>query len=1306
MKVYAGIRRRRSLCCNGTWFILIFGLAILLAAPFAGAQSTGGRIRGTVMDPSGGAIASAKVTLINEATHATRDSEAGANGEYIFLEVPVGTYELDAQSTGFKKYVRKGIVLNLNEVLSVDITLQVGAAVDTVEVTGAPPVIDTTSTQLGAVVNERSSTQLPLNERDVYQLLQLQPGVQSQIGNNLFYGSDKAGVVTVNGGRGRANNYSVNGGDGNDLFANLPAVQPSPDSVEEFRVITNSFDAEYGRNSGAVVNVVTKSGTNDWHGSAYEFFRNTVLNAHGFSFQPTPKPPFNQNQFGGTIGGPIKKDKTFIFGSYEGRRIVRGIVSQPVPVPTGADLTGNFGAAFPGTLTDPTVANIFQNRTGCGSSLLPAQQASLAAVAAGNPQLYDSIFTGGVVPVQCFDPVAVSLLKYLPGSGGASSQVQDVAKSTERGDQFQIHFDQILNKDQKLSIYYYYDNDNMLDPFAIFQLAGASLGNFGGRIISHVQQINASHTWTIGSTAVNEFRFTLFREAQPQFYTPTTTNLVTASCGSGAASAFCFTGTTDTALVDASLNPLGSTTTPNVPQCPGQFGCGIHPGLGSQFEGVPFFTLGGTTGIFGNTFEGQLPQTGNTFQFSDNYSKIIGHHSLKFGADTRYQKFDQTVYFNVNGEYILGTGGPNDTGSGDPYANYLLGLPVSYSQGSGNKELVRSTSVYLFAQDSWKIKSNVTLNYGLRWEMNTPLTDIGQKVQRFNPGQNSLIYPCQLSAISVATFGQLPQFQVPNAPTPDCNNTGTTPTGLVVPGDKGVPGGLINTYYKSFAPRIGLSWSPDWKDGTLAMLTGGPGKTSISMGWGLFYNPVEQLVLEQFVAEPPFGISNSISNPLLDAPFVSQEGTTKPNVSNGFLTPPRNQPVDWSLYRSILLFGQFPTNMRTQYSAQYNLTIKRELPANILLQVGYVGSQGHRLLAIYDQNAGNAQTCLDINATVAITKQSCGAFGEDSQYQFTLPPNAVLHLPYIGGPTPGGANIPCPISGPTPTGCTITGAAGGTAVNLVGLRPYSSPNCNPLSQTPLTSGCPADGTPVFGSIFNENTAAHSNYNSLQTLLEKRFSHGLQFQASYTYSKSLDNASSFEEILNPTNFNATYGPSLYDARHRFVFNYVWDLPVPKKEGFAGKVLNGWQVSGIYTYQTGFPILINNCNDSELEGSIQGFECPGKPNLLGPVQQTNPRTTGFGFDPNQFDNNVTPGTFGNAPRTVCCNSPINNWDIGIFKDTPIGERVRLEFRTEIFNLFNHTQFYSIDGNSGNQGSTFGQPQKTRDPRLLQFGLKLLF
>jgi len=1329
MKVDARLRQLRSLCRHGMLSAAVLALALFLGASSTGAQSTGGRIRGTVTDSSGAAIAGAKVTLINEATHATRDVEAGANGEYIFIEIPVGSYEINSLSTGFKKYVRKGIALNLNEVVSVDITLQIGAAVDTVEVTGAPPVVDTSSSQLGAVVNERSSTQLPLNQRDVYQLLQLQPGVQSQLGNDTFYGSDKAGVVTVNGGRGRANNYTVNGGDGNDLFANLPAIEPSPDSIEEFKVISNSFDAEYGRNSGAVVNVVTKSGTNNIHGSLYEFFRNDALNTHPFTFIESPKPAFKQNQFGGTLGGPIKKDKTFFFASYEGRRIVQGIVSQQVTVPTATDLLGDFsgGARFTGSLIDPTVASFLQDR--CGSSLNANQQLLLNDVINGtlpaalntpttkakgipynNPSFpLLSLFPTNTIPAQCFDPVAKNLLQYVPGEGGTLSQVTTVPKKRDRGDQFQIKVDHSFNNNQKTAIYYYFDDDNTVDPFAKFQAQGAPLGNFPGDYATRTQQINVTHTSTIGSTAVNEFRFSYFREGQLKFDTPTKTNAITDSCKGAAgfpdASAFCFNGTTDS----ATLNGICAAGAVSIADC------GIHSGLGSKIEGVPYVQLNGGFSI-GNNFGGQLPQIGNTFQFSDNYSKIIGNHNLKFGGDIRYQKFDQLLYFDVNGQIVFNSNpnicpppaDPNqpatcsaisgdDLGADNPYPDYFLGLASDLAQGSAQHELVRSKAVYLFAQDSWKIKPNLTLNYGVRWELNTPMSDIGHKVQTFRPGERSTIYPCSLDSKNplFATFG---------GGEAGCDAAGVTPLGLVFPGDKTVPNGLTNTYYKSFAPRLGLNWSPGARDGWLAKLTGGPSKTSISMGYGIFYNPIEQLVLEQFSAEPPFGGSNFIPTPFLQAPYIEQNGTIAPNPFTGILNPPRNHTIDWSRFLGSIYFGQFPANMRTQYSDQYNLTIKRELPGNILLQVAYVGSQGHRLLATYEVNPGNPTTCNDL----AAQGQGCGPLGEDSFYNFTLQlqPGQTFHLPYVGSssapPNAAIPNVPCAIVNPAPA-CVLTPASNGQQITLVGIRPFSSPLCNPLTGT----GCPTQGTPVFSGIFSEDTIAHSNYNSLQVLFEKRFSHGLQFQASYTFSKSLDNASSFESALNPLNFNSTYGLSNYDARHRFVFNYVWDLPIPKFDGFKGQVLNGWEVSGILSFQSGFPIRITSQADIEQLDTTFDFEAPGEPNLTGPFKTHDPRKDGFVFDPTLFTNDtVASGTIGNAPRTICCGPGINNTDMSISKQTRLGERVQMEFRADIFNVWNHAQFYSVDGNFSNFGGTFGQPLHIRDPRLLQFALKFHF
>ena len=499
---------------------------------------------------------------------------------------------------------------------------------------------------------------------------------------------------------------------------------------------------------------------------------------------------------------------------------------------------------------------------------------------------------------------------------------------------------------------------------------------------------------------------------------------------------------------------------------------------------------------------------------------------------------------------------------------------------------------------------------------------------------------------------------------------------------------MTSTYYKAFAPRLGLNWSPGAKDGWLAKLTGGPAKTSVSMGWGMFYNPIEQLVLEQFSAEPPFGGSNSITNPTFQAPFLDQDGTSWPNPFNGILNPPRGTGLDWSNFRSILLFGQFPKQLRPQYSAQYNFTIKRELPGNILFQIGYVGSQGHRLLASYDINHGNPQTCNDLQAISVAADDAnlaCGAYSADNPYTIAageIPNGMTLHLPY--GPT-------ASVTGPNPT-----------PITLVGLRQYSSPNCVPTTGV----GCPVDGIPVFSNIFSEDTIARSNYNSLQVLLEKRYSHGLQFQAAYTYSKSLDNASSFESSLNPLDFNSTYGPSLFDARHRMVLSYVWELPVPKYSGFKGQVLSGWQTSGILTLQTGFPIRITSGDDVE-ELSSYFFEPPGEPNLTGPFHTQDVRQhDGYVFDPSLFTNDtVLPGTIGNAPRSICCSPGIANFDIGVFKGFQLKERLRAEFRGEIYNIFNHSQLYSVDGNISD-GSDFGKALKARDPREIQFALKFIF
>jgi hypothetical protein len=1364
------VLRRTVFCCT-----LLLGL--LLSCSSGWAQSTGGRVIGRVADPTGAVISGVSVTLVNQATGVSRDTKTDEAGDYSFVEVAPGSYRVEYSLQGFKKDVRPNVTLEVNQVLALNAILQPGGAQEVVEVTSEAPLVETTSTQLGAVVNDKAATELPLNTRDVYQLLQLQPGVQSQLGANLFYGSSDAGVVTVNGGRGRSNDYMVNGGNANDVFVNLPAIQPSPDAIEEFRVLTNTFDAEYGRNSGSVVNVITKSGTNQVHGDVFDFFRNKVLNAGNYfdNASGLPTADFKQNQFGATLGGPIKKDHTFIFGSYEGRRNRQGISSGAVTLPTGqvtstgatGELGGDFSgigsqAQFYGTPVDPYFAGLLAGRSTCNNDAVAQETANpfmgyMGGVAAGVP--YAEIFPGKKIPPSCFDPTAVSLLNYLPLSAAnpATGVVDTSPVQRVRGDQFTIRLDHKLTATQQLSLYYYFDDSAQFQPFSFFQAAGANVPGFGANNASRFQQWNVSHTWTLGNTAVNEFRFSYFREGQMNLNHPANVS------SDGTAHTVC--------QKSGPFATVGSTNCFQDPTLPASAGITtLLPG----HAGVPDISVNGGFTL-GNNFEGELPQVGNVFDLSDSYSKIIGKHSLKFGGTVSRQKFDQTLFFETTGlETILSVQnlcqpginptppspapgvpgctpiivGNDDVGFADSYPDYLLGFVNTYNQGGTQSENLTNTLVGVFAEDSWKLKPNLTLNYGLRWELNTPYGDSGHRLPTFRPGAIDTNFNCQLSpdspgypagnGMNTNDFTLLTGF----FGSTDCSPTGPAnamfPLGIVFPGDKvngrTVPNGLTQTYYKSFAPRIGLAWSPGWSHGFLGKLSGGPGKSSVRMGWGIFYNPMEQLVLEQFSAEPPFGGSNTLFSTLLNAPFEFSTGgyfgdgsVTAPNPYGGRLNPTRGSNVDWSQFRPLVSFGEFQPHLRSQYSEQYNLTFQRELVKNLVLQVGYVGTQGHRLLLSKDINAGNPQTCLDLVA-IEGSFNGCGPFGADFGYfaipAGTLPAGFVFHLPYTNSASGTGPNVPCPYLNPPPS-CLVMGGPSSPPISIIGTRPYSSPFCQPLSLNAATgvgNGCPPDFVPDLSSIYVQDTTGNSDYNSLQAMLEKRFSRGLQFQAAYTFSKSIDNASSFENIVNPFDPRKSRSLSLFHAAHRFVFSPVWELPIPKREGFAGKVSNGWQVSGIVSYQTGFPIRILSGNDTELTTSDGDFEVVGQPQVTGPISFTNPHRvstitcpsppagTGMVVSGNVFFNpcafrDSAPGTFGNSSRALCCGPGISQTDISIAKETGIGDRVRSEFRVEFYNVFNHTQFLGPDGNLSHT-ATFGTVTNARDPRQIQLALKFLF
>ena len=1300
--------------------------AIVLWSLVAGAQTTGA-IRGEVRDPSGALVPAANLTATLSGTNVVRSATTASDGTYEIPALAVGTYDIAVRSTGFKNYSSRGVVVTIGHVAVVDIALELGGASDTVTVQADSTQVETTSTQIGAVMSETAVRELPLSTRDTYQLLQLQPGVQSQVGADLFYGSDNAGVVSVNGGRGRSNNYTVNGGDGNDIFANGPAIQPSPDAIQEFRVLTNTFDAEYGRNSGSVVNVVTKSGTNDLHGDFYEFFRNDVLNTRGY-FDPYVL-DYQQNQFGATIGGPIKKDHTYIFGSYEGNRLRKGIDAGTVQFPTAAESGGDFsatGPTFVGTLVDPAFATLLAGRTSNPNTPgTTCQQAVTgiggSAITAGT--LFSSIFPNNNIPRACFDPTAAAIYNQwvapfadncngaVDDSGNNNCNIAQIGKQSERQDQFTIRLDQKITSSQQFSAYYYFEDDTTTDPFSTFQAAGANLPNFGALFKTRTQQWNLSHTWTLGANAVNEFRFNYFREGQGNLNHPL--NILPSvhdACGQFEDPAFCFTDP---------ANPSAGITS----DIPGR-------------QGVPSILVDGGFSI-GNNNEGELPQVGNTFQWTDNYTRAYAKHTMKFGVDVRRQRFDQFTYFNINGfqsflsdanlcsptnpnppfPVVSDTGmncdnpTTNDVGFSSAYPDYFLGTSSSYTQGAAQGQHDRNSALYLFAQDSWKIKSNLTLNYGLRWELNTPYYDTGNRLQTFRPGQATTQYPCWMSLESSEATG-LPQ----GACGPGSGSDSIFPYGLVFPGDKGVERGLTSTFYRGFAPRIGLGVEPrldrrfsgeaHWRPGQiersrrlrhLLQSDRAARHGAIQRGASLRrqYHALEHVV--QFALRTPVGRSAVSESLRRDHPA---------NPENSLRLRHSRRPhgcVDWSQFRPILLAGEFEPHLKSQYAEQYNLTIERQLTKDTLLRIAYVGTQDHHLLAIRDLDPGNAQTCLDLEAVSTFyapllpngspnpdanaglnSAYSCGPFDSDSAYNLpagSLPAGFNLHLPY------GSVQ-------------SVTGGPESPAITLVGLRPYSSPICQPTTG----NGCPPDGVPVFSNIFSEDTIANSNYNGLQISVERNLSKGLLFQASYTYSKAIDQGASFENELNPLNLNATRGVSLLDATHRFVFSPYWELPVPKYSGITGKLLDGWAASAIITYQSGFPIRVQTQDDLELESSYF-FEDANTPEVTGKVQFVNPKTNGNLWFTSDNINDPAPGTFGNMPHSLCCGPALSNTDIALLKHTPIGERWSSEFRAEFFNAWNHTQFANPDGNFSD--FTFGEILKTReDPRVIQFALKFLF
>jgi hypothetical protein len=1153
---------------------------------------TTGSISGTVKDGTGKMVPGAAIHIREVRTGAAYDAKSDNKGHYTLPVLLVGEYELEIRAPGFNTYQRDDIVLDTNAALTEDATLAVGNVAETVSVTDNALHVETVNSQMGEVISGRQMTSVPLNMRSYTDLLALQPGVAPEtsitadtvqdVGATVLSpsGTLNAGTISVNGQREFANVFIVNGSNAEEDVNEGTAIIPNLDSIAEFRVITNNFDAEYGEYSGGQIHVVTKSGTNNFHGGLFEFLRNTDLDARNY-FSPT-RGAFVQNQFGGAFGGPLLRDRLFFFTDYQGTRQTQGIDTGNISVPTASDRTGDL-ADLAGQLSGSVSGPYFANQL--------TQELGYAVVAgepyyvAGCASSLQCVFPNATIPQRAWSAPGQNLLQYIPAPNTANGAFATSA------------FNQVLSDDKGgarldfnsqwglTSAYYFIDNFTLDNPYPIAQ-SGASVPGFNALTVGRAQLFALGNTRTFGSTAVNEFHFSYLRDF---------TDLGDPIGGRGVS------------LVSQGFaNADGSPSI--VPLDP----------KGQSVENINF------NGYSAGAAANELIQTNNTYEVSDTLAKVVGQHTLKFGADFHADQVNADPIAQFNGNFVF-----SGSETGVDFADFLIGVPSQYNQSQLNPFYARNKYIGLFAEDSWHVRPNVTLNYGLRWDRIAPWTEKYNQISTFVPGAQSVVFP-------------------------------GAPAGILYPGDQGVSRTLAPVSNLNFSPRVGLAWSPTaGSDSLLGKVLGAPGTTSIRAGVGNFYTSIEALTIGILAANAPYGTTySSPAPPLFATPFVTASNGQHSGQPFPYQFAPLNSSrshpdadFDWANFEPISGIPGYGIHNKIPYTEEWMLSVERQTGPNTILSASYVGTSSHDQLVLIAENYGDPALCLSLSQTsqVAPGSATCGAFGQSNVY--------------------------------------VTAA--GQTVN--GTREQLGPN--------------------FGSNALQSTIGHANYNALE-LSARHTSGRLEFFGAYTYGKSLDQSSNVGEEVNPIDPALSYALSAYDVKHNFVVSYDYQLPFDDLFKRSNRWTNGWNLSGITRFSTGFPVLMVNNGDNSLLGtnpngvnnsSIDEPDYNGAPLRL----NHNPRTNGNNyFNADAFSMNAL-GTPGDAKRRFFYGPRAENFDAAVAKNLPITESKAVLFRVEAFNVFNHTQFFgpsSVDGNIGS--STFGQAISAASPRILQLAVKFSF
>lgn len=765
-------------------------------------------------------------------------------------------------------------------------------------VTANPAQVEQTSIQLTATIDSKTITDLPLNGRNWVNLQQNLPGVvipDTRFGVNF----------STNGSQAQQNSYLINGSDNNDLPLNSPLAPPNPDAIAEVRMITSSINPEYGRNSGAIMNAVTKSGTNSFHGTLFEFYRDHSLNTANY-FQTTVVggvvkknvSPFHQHQYGGTVGGPIIKNKSFFFFSLQNTRNANPQVlgATPTVFPASA-LAGTLsGFQFPGCTSAPGAACLSTNPTPFAINGHPA----------GTP--WNVALAGGSVPTAAFSPLSVNLVKqFVPAPNASANQFTWNPITRTKVNQYLGRFDQNVGSKDAFWFYAFANNQAAQNDLAF---TAANLPGFGDQSAPQTKNFVAAWSHTITNNMLNELRLGYTR-----LYFPTGQPL--------------------------NVRQPKDVGFPNIfPQLPS---AADYP----QMAITGYFTLGGTT-------NGPQPRKDQTFQITDNFSWQHGHHSLKFGYEGRKMLVWNPFLARNEGVFNFDVSATYSTG--DPGLDFLLGIPAGYNQQTGQLIVAQAYEHYMYAQDQWRFRDNLTLTFGTGYQIDQPIQEFQEKgLARicFQPGVHSTAFP-------------------------------TAPVGYTFPTDKGCnKGGGATTKYSHFGPRLGFAYSPNW-----GRISGAPGKMSIRGGIGIYFNRSEEELNLQDLGVPPFGLGSAGigdvgGDPSFPNPWVDIK--TGAVLANKFpfagVTP--GTPVDFS---GFLPFGisVIDKNATIPYATNYNLTLEREMPGQAILRVAYVGSAGRKL---WVSRSFNPATPAGVAACLA------GAVNAAGQVCTASPANMAVRFP-------------------------------------------------------------------------------------------------------------------------------------------------------------------------------------------------------------------------------------------------------------------------------------------------------------------------